>query len=73
MLASKTRTIALDVWTSERQARGDTPLHVGIGLYFRPVIAGDIGSERRLEHGVIGGTETSVGNWALDAASAVNA
>ena len=73
MPASKTRTIALDVWTSERQARGDASLRVGIGLYSGPVIAGDIGSERRLEHGVIGDTETSVGNWMLDAASAVDA
>lgn len=47
---------ALDAWNRERHAAGKAPVRVGIGLHFGPVIAGDIGNERRLEYSVIGDT-----------------
>ncbi|MGI9433620.1 MAG: adenylate/guanylate cyclase domain-containing protein [Geminicoccaceae bacterium] len=45
---------ALKAWNAERTASGAMPVRVGIGLHYGPVIAGDIGNERRLEYGVIG-------------------
>ena len=47
---------ALDAWNAERVGAGEEPVRVGIGLHYGPVIAGDIGNERRLEHSVIGDT-----------------
>ena len=47
---------ALATWNTERIAAGVAPVRVGIGLHYGPVIAGDIGNERRLEYSVIGDT-----------------
>lgn len=47
---------ALRAWNAEHTANGAPPIRVGIGLHFGPVIAGDIGNERRLEYSVIGDT-----------------
>ena len=47
---------ALEAWNAERATAGATPVRVGIGLHYGPVIAGDIGNERRLEYSVIGDT-----------------
>jgi len=47
---------ALDQWNAERARAGTAPVRVGIGIHYGPVIAGDIGNERRLEYSVIGDT-----------------
>lgn len=47
---------ALKHWNTERIGAGSAPVRVGIGLHYGPVIAGDIGNERRLEYSVIGDT-----------------
>ncbi|MBM3508697.1 MAG: adenylate/guanylate cyclase domain-containing protein [Alphaproteobacteria bacterium] len=47
---------AVDAWNAERQAAGQPPIRVSIGLHYGPAILGDIGSERRLEFATLGDT-----------------
>jgi adenylate cyclase len=42
------------VFNEKRAARGEEPVQVAVGLHYGPVVVGNIGTERRLEFGVIG-------------------
>ncbi|WP_421981134.1 adenylate/guanylate cyclase domain-containing protein [Roseibium sp.] len=43
-------------FNTEREAQGQIPINVSIGVHFGPVILGDIGPSRRLEFAVVGDT-----------------
>lgn len=47
---------ALATWNVEREAAGQRPLEIGIGLHYGPVVAGDIGSRRSMAYATIGDT-----------------
>jgi adenylate cyclase len=44
----------LDEWNQEREAAGAPPLAIGIGVHAGEVIAGNIGSARKMEYTIIG-------------------
>jgi class 3 adenylate cyclase len=44
----------LAVFNTRRQAQGEAPLRIGIGIHTGEVIAGCIGPDTRLEYGVVG-------------------
>lgn len=44
----------IERWNQKRAARGVATVKVGIGIHYGPVVAGNIGDERRLEFTVIG-------------------
>jgi class 3 adenylate cyclase len=47
---------ALDRWNAERTRDGESPLAVGIGLNYGPVVLGDVGSVHSMSFTVIGDT-----------------
>lgn len=47
---------SLQAWNRERTAAGLSPLHMGLGLHYGPVVAGDIGSRRSMAYATVGDT-----------------
>jgi PAS domain S-box-containing protein len=47
---------AAQVWNQARAKKGLSPIHIGIGLHYGPVVLGDVGTEEYVEFTVIGDT-----------------
>jgi adenylate cyclase len=54
--ASLQMRIALEKLNINREARGEAPLMIGMGLHFGDALSGTIGSDERMEYTVIGDT-----------------
>lgn len=48
------KSVAL--WNAEREAQGQFPVQIGVGLHHGPVVTGDLGSERLMTFTVVGDT-----------------
>lgn len=46
----------IEAWNVERASRSEPAIQIGIGIHYGPVVAGNIGDERRLEYTVLGDT-----------------
>ncbi|MEM8811096.1 MAG: adenylate/guanylate cyclase domain-containing protein [Pseudomonadota bacterium] len=44
----------IDVWNRERERSGHQPVRIAVGVHYGPVIAGDVGTGRRMEFTVVG-------------------
>jgi adenylate cyclase len=47
---------SMAAWNREREALGEPPLNVAIGIHYGPVVTGDVGDARCLEFAVLGDT-----------------
>ena len=47
---------ALAAWNAERAAAGLSPMRMGLGVHYGPVVAGDIGSRRSMAFATVGDT-----------------
>lgn len=47
---------AAQYWNQERTDKGLSPIHIGMGLHYGPVVLGDVGTEECVEFTVIGDT-----------------
>jgi adenylate cyclase len=47
---------AAQIWNQARANKGLSPIHIGIGLHYGPVVLGDVGTEEYVEFTVIGDT-----------------
>ncbi len=54
--AARAMAAGLAEWNLARQARGEAPVKIGIGVHWGPVVLGDIGGDNRLEFATIGDT-----------------
>jgi len=45
-----------EAWNGRRSRAGQEPVRISLGLHFGPVVVGNIGTDRRLEFGVLGDT-----------------
>jgi adenylate cyclase len=43
----------IEAWNGERKLRGEPEIKIGVGIHYGPVVAGNIGDERRLEYTVL--------------------
>ena len=55
-LCAREMLTSLAAWNDERQAGGNPPVRVGIGIHHGPIVLGEIGSDRAMEFAVIGDT-----------------
>jgi len=46
----------LNRWNRDREATGRAPIRIGVGLHYGEATLGNVGSERRFEHTVVGET-----------------
>jgi len=46
----------LDEFNRARASRGETPLRMGVGIHYGPVVMGDIGTERNAAYAIVGDT-----------------
>ena len=56
LAAARAMAANLAEWNEARRGRGETPIRMGVGVHWGPVVLGDIGGENRLEFATIGDT-----------------